>query len=68
MQNGREGNAVNAVKVKAVLAGKWIERSEIGTPGEFDAMSDDELEHLLIERLGALGLSVVALPDSETQH
>ena len=45
-----------------------LERAEIGSPGQFDAMSDDELERVLIERLGALGLSVEALPERDTQH
>jgi hypothetical protein len=26
------------------LSGKWIERSEIGAPGEFEALTDDALE------------------------
>jgi hypothetical protein len=54
--------ALNAVKVKSVLSGKWIERAEIGAPGEFDNLSDDELKHLLIERLvqiaPTLGISI----------
>jgi len=52
MTNGREGNAVNAIKVKSVLSGKWVERAEIGSPGQFDAMSDDELERVLVEQFG----------------
>jgi hypothetical protein len=62
MKNGREGAAVNAIKVKSVLSGKWIERAEIGGPGEFDNLSDNELKHLLIERLvqaaPELGISI----------
>jgi hypothetical protein len=27
-----------------VLSGKWIERAEIGGPGEYEALTDDELE------------------------
>ena len=42
---------------------------EIGSPGEFEAMQDDELERVLIERLGALGLSLSPIAeDGETQH
>jgi hypothetical protein len=48
--------AVAAVQVKAVLSGKWIERAEVGPPGEFDAMTDEELERALIERVQKLGL------------
>jgi hypothetical protein len=49
--------AVCAVKVKSVLSGKWVERSEVGGPGEFETMTDDELERALMERLERLGLS-----------
>jgi phage terminase small subunit len=69
MKNGREGNANNAIKGKAVLSGHWVERKEIGAPGEFEAMQDDELERMLVERLGALGLSLSPIAeDGETQH
>jgi hypothetical protein len=40
-----------------VLSGQRIERKEIGAPGEFDALTDDELERAVIERLSALGLN-----------
>jgi hypothetical protein len=52
----KQFGAVNgAIKNKGILSGVWIERAEIGSPGEFDHLNDDELERLLIERLGALG-------------
>ena len=38
-----------------MLSGHRIERSEIGGPGEFDALSDDELERALLERLTGSG-------------
>jgi hypothetical protein len=56
MVSGQNNAANTAIKVKAVLSGKWIERAEIGTPGEFDAMTDEELERALIERVQKLGL------------
>jgi hypothetical protein len=52
----------------SILTGHRVERAEIGSPGEFDAMQDDELERVLIERLGALGLSLSIAEDGETQH
>jgi len=55
MKNGREGAAVNATKEKSILSGHRIERSEVGGPGELDALPDDELERALLERLSALG-------------
>jgi hypothetical protein len=39
MQSGQLSAAVSALKEKGVLSGKRIERSEIGAPGEFDAIS-----------------------------
>jgi hypothetical protein len=34
-----------------VLSGQRIERREIGSPSEFDALTNDELERALLERL-----------------
>jgi hypothetical protein len=42
MASGQNSAAVAAVKVKGVLSGKWIERAEVGAPGEFETMTDDE--------------------------
>jgi hypothetical protein len=56
----KQFNAANgAIKVKSVLSGNWVERAEIGSPGEFDAVTDDELERLLTERLALLGFALV---------
>lgn len=63
MESGQLNAANTAIKGKAVLTGKWIERAEIGGPGEFDHLTDDELERALVERLVLLGL----LP-AGTQH
>ena len=47
--NSHQFAAANtAIKRKAVLGGVWIEKSEIGAPGEFDHLSDDELERACI--------------------
>ena len=66
MANGQISAAVSAIKKKGVLTGKRIERQEVGRPGEFETMTDDELERALIERFSALGLT----PDagSDTRH
>jgi hypothetical protein len=56
--------ANTAIKVKSVLSGKWIERAEIGAPGEYETMTDDELERQIMERVAKLGFtSVAALAD-----
>jgi len=46
--------------------GRRVRCREIGAPGEFDNLADDELERAIVERLSALGL----LPDaaSDTRH
>ena len=66
MESGQNNAACTAIKVKAVLSGTWIERQEVGVPGEFDALTDDELERMLAERIADLGI----VPDSgtDTQH
>ena len=52
-----------------MLTGHRVERAEIGAPGEFDAIQDDELELLLVQRLGELGFSLSPIAeDGETQH
>jgi hypothetical protein len=48
-----------AIKGKAILSGKWIERQEVGAPGEYDALSDEELERQIMERVARLGLTDV---------
>jgi hypothetical protein len=59
--------AVSALKEKGVLSGKRVERSEIGAPGEFDNLTDDELLTVLRERIERLGLTP-DLPKTKTQH
>jgi len=49
--------ANNAIKTKSVPSGHWIERAEIGSPGEFDHMSDVELERAIVERFIQLGFA-----------
>jgi hypothetical protein len=46
--------ANTAIKGKGILTGKWVEKAEIGSPGEYDAMSDEDLERALIERMAKL--------------
>jgi phage terminase small subunit len=50
-------NAVAAIREMSVLSGMRIERREIGAAGEFDHLSDEELERAIVERFRALGLS-----------
>jgi hypothetical protein len=66
---GQLSAGVAAGKEISVLTGHRVERAEIGAPGEFDAMQDDELERLLVQHLGELGFSLSPIvEDSETEH
>jgi hypothetical protein len=57
------GAANTAIKGKGILSGKWVERAEIGAPGEYDALSDEELERQIMERMARLGYVVtLAIP------
>jgi hypothetical protein len=57
--------AVGANKEISILTGIRVERAEIGAPGEFDQLSDDELERGIVERLVQLGLLTQALAISD---
>ena len=54
MENGHESAAVSATKEKSILAGHRVERAQIGGPGEFDHLSDEELLADLRERWARL--------------
>jgi SAM domain (Sterile alpha motif) len=55
--------ANTAIKGKGILTGKWVERAEVGSPGEYDALSDDDLERQIMERMARLGYVVtLAIP------
>ena len=62
MKSGQLSAADTAIKEISILTGHRIEKSEIGSPGEFDAPSDDELERMLVEQIAELGL------EGKTQH
>lgn len=48
------GPAIAALTAKAKLAGKWVERSEQGKPGDFSRMSDDDLRAYIADEARAL--------------
>jgi hypothetical protein len=66
LRRGQLSAAVSALKEKGVLSGKRVERSEIGLPGEFDHMSDEELHQSIINELRELGFILVE--SSDPQH
>ena len=49
--------AVAAIREMGVLAGVRIERKEAGKPGDFERLSDEELDRELRESLAALGIT-----------
>jgi phage terminase small subunit len=55
MEDGQYSAATAALTAKAKLAGKWVEKSEVGKPGDFDRMTEEELETFITQRLGAGG-------------
>jgi len=55
------GQLSAAIREMGVLSGQRVERKEIGPPGAFDGLTDDELERALVDALEELGLS-------KTQH
>jgi hypothetical protein len=54
MESHQYSAAVAAIREMGVLSGARIERKEIGAPGEFDHLSDDELLAALRERFAKL--------------
>jgi hypothetical protein len=61
---GQYGPAATLLKELGVLSGKRVERSERGEPGEFERMSDEELQAAVTEQAIAMGFR----PPDETQH
>jgi hypothetical protein len=49
--------ASQALTIKAKLAGLWIERKEVGRPGEFESMNADELRDYIARENAELGIS-----------
>jgi phage terminase small subunit len=66
--SGQFGAANTAIKGKAILSGKWVERQEVGTPGEWDALSDADLEHQLMERVARFERGRTQNDEGDTQH
>jgi len=55
LKSGQCGAGIRAVAELGILSGHRVERAEIGAPGEFDRITDDELDRLIIERFVQLG-------------
>ena len=55
--------AIGAIREMGVLSGVRVEKSEVGSPGEFEAMEDSELLAAIRERFARLSLTP---PDAES--
>jgi hypothetical protein len=66
MDRHQYGAAVSALKEKSILSGKRVERSEVGGPGQFDHLSDEELRAEIVREVRELGLILVE--SSEPQN
>lgn len=68
--DGQWAAANSALQTKSKLAGKWIDRKEIGEPGDFERLDDVELLQATIQEAKALGLPVpeLAKPNGKTTH
>jgi hypothetical protein len=51
VESGQLSAGVAALKEMGILSGKRIERQEVGGPGEYDALNDDDLERQVMERV-----------------
>lgn len=67
LQAGQFSAAIGALTAKAKLAGKWVERSETGSPGDFERMTDDELERYVSAEARALGVRATGVAASSGQ-
>ena len=56
MAMGQMAAAVSAIREKGVLSGKRVERAEMGGPGDFARMNEDELDGVIASEIRALGL------------
>ena len=64
MESKQFGAANGSIREMGVLTGHRIERAEIGQPGEFDHLSDEELLAAIRERVRALSLTLDAGSDT----
>lgn len=64
---GQYGPANAALTLKAKLAGKLVERAEVGHPGDFDRMDDADLARYVATEAAALGLGPARASTADRQ-
>lgn len=60
--------AVQCLRLAAQMRGLLIQRTEIGAPGDFERMTDDDLEAKAAEVARRIGLTAPAKPNAKTRH
>jgi len=55
---GQASAAVAATMGKAKVTGQIIDRAEVGKPGEFDSMTENELLEFIMSNIKQLGFEV----------
>jgi hypothetical protein len=53
VERGQASAAVAATMGKAKITGQIVDRAEVGQPGDFSTMSDEELLESLVEKMAA---------------
>jgi hypothetical protein len=61
-----DGNAINALKLLAQMGGYLVDKLEVGRPGDFDRLSNEELEAKLIEVGESIGLDPLQIQKAIT--
>jgi hypothetical protein len=55
---GNERIAARVLELQAKITGQIIDRAEVGRPGEFASMTEDELREHIVRSLHEVGISV----------
>jgi len=65
-KKGNGGAMVAATTLRAKLNGLLVDRAEVGKPGEFESLTDDELEQSITESQRTLARTENQIPTSVT--
>lgn len=65
-RDGKYGPAVTAEMARGKASGFYVERVERGKPGDFERLSDDEIERRLIENAESIRIAEAAIRTAST--
>jgi len=54
LRRGQTSAAVAAIMGKAKITGQIVERAEVGQPGEFASMTEDDLREFIVRNAGSI--------------